>query len=76
MTNHPNRGRSPGPDANPTPAQVIAAREAAKLTRRQAAAVIRGSVRAWEKYELGERRMHPGLFELFILKTQGPSSAP
>lgn len=70
MANHPNRsrrGRSSA--ANPTPAQIRAAREAAGLTQEAAAAKIEGSVRAWEKWEQGERRMHPGLFQLFLIKT-------
>jgi putative transcriptional regulator len=66
--NHPNRGQR-GPNSNPTPAEVRAAREAAGLTQPMAAAVVRGSMRAWQDWESGARRMPPGLFELFQIKT-------
>jgi len=73
VANHPNRSkRNPSLEANPTPAQIVAARQAAELTQAAAAAKIGGSVRAWEKWEAGERRMHPGLFELFLIKTGQP----
>lgn len=74
MSTHPNRSkRQTLPKANPTPAQVRAAREAAGLTQTQAAAVIYATLRAWQNWEsedLAEgRRMHPQLFEAFLLKT-------
>ena len=73
VANHPNRSkRNPSLEANPTPAQIVAARQAAELTQAAAATKIDGSVRAWEKWEAGERRMHPGLFELFLIKTGQP----
>jgi len=76
VANHPNRSkRNRSSSANPTPAQVIAAREAAGLTQSQAAEKIGGTLRAWQAYEdAGEngRRMHPGLFELFLIKTGQP----
>lgn len=67
MPNHPNRGTK-GAAAGPDPAAIIAAREAAKLTQVQAAELIHGTRRGWQEYEAGNRRMHPGLFELFCLK--------
>ena len=78
MTNHPNRSRRPGVrGANPTPAQVRAAREACGMTIAQAAAVIYASPRTWEDWEATPtvarpalRRMHPGLYLLFLLLTQ------
>jgi putative transcriptional regulator len=71
MATHPNRGRDRGRNAhaNPTPLQIAAAREKAQLTQTEAANVIRGSLRAWQDYEGGQRRMHPGLWELFLIKT-------
>jgi putative transcriptional regulator len=66
MTNHPNRNKSAG--ANPTPDGIRAAREAAGLTQTEAASLIHGSMRAWQEYEAGNRRMHPGLWELFRMK--------
>lgn len=53
----------------PTPQQVKAAREAAGLTQTAAATLIYSTCRAWQKWEGGEARMHPGMFELFELKT-------
>lgn len=73
MTGHPNRGSAAGHARNPTPAEVRAAREAAGLTQTQAAGLIHATLRAWQGWEapegeLGARRMHPGLWELFRLK--------
>lgn len=53
---------------NPTPAEIVSARVAAGLSVREAAELIHGSLQAWEAWEAGERRMHPGLFELFNRK--------
>lgn len=53
---------------NPTPAQIRSARIAAGLTQTQAAALIYSSLRSWQQWEAGDRRMHPGLFELFKIK--------
>ena len=68
MTNHPNRGQS-GPASTPTPAAIRAAREAAGLSQTAAAALIHSSLGAWQKWEAGERRMHPAFFELFLIKS-------
>lgn len=67
MGAHPNRGPK-GPSSNPTPEQVRAAREAAGLTQSQAATLIHSTMRAWQEWEVGNRRMHPGLWELFRAK--------
>lgn len=72
MTNHPNRGQR-GPASNPTPGEIRAAREAAGLTQMQAAALIHGTLRAWQNWEAppddaNARRMHPGLWELFRIR--------
>lgn len=67
MPSHPNRGPK-GPSANPTPEQIRAAREAAGLTQTEAATLIHSTMRAWQEWEAGNRRMHPGLWELFCLK--------
>lgn len=71
MPNHPNRGRG-GPSANPNPTDVIALREGAGLTQSQAAAMVHSGLRTWQQWEAGDRRMHPGLWELFRLKIQAP----
>jgi len=67
MASHPNRGRPSGA-SNPAPATIRAAREAAGLTQTQAAAIVHGTLRAWQEWEAGNRRMHPGLWELFSIK--------
>lgn len=54
----------------PTPAEIRAAREAAGLTQQEAGELIHGSRRAWQDYESGARKMHPGLWELFMAKAQ------
>ena len=55
---------------NPPPSEIRAAREAAGLTQTQAGELIHGSRRAWQDYEAGNRKMHPGLWELFQSKAQ------
>lgn len=75
MTSHPNRSKTNRhAKANPTPAEVRAAREKAGLTQTDAAAVIYGTLRAWQNWEnetdpAEQRRMHPAIFELFLAKT-------
>lgn len=53
---------------SPSPAAVKAARSAAGLTQEQAGAAVGVARRTWQDWERGERRMPPGLFELFNLK--------
>lgn len=78
MGNHHNRSRrTRGPYSNPTPAEVLAAREAAGLTQTEAAIKVRGRLRSWQHYEapigtVDHRHMPPGLFELFLIKTGQP----
>jgi|CXWL01.1.fsa_nt_gi hypothetical protein len=75
VANHPNRSRQPGAKREPRAADVIAAREVAKETQSDAAARIRGTLRSWQAYEdsgANGRRMHPGLFELYLIKTGQP----
>lgn len=66
MTSHPNRGRA---KINPTAKQVTDARRNAGLTQQEAAALIYCSMRAWQQWEAGERRMHGAMWELFQIKT-------
>lgn len=49
--------------------QVIKARARAKLTQAEAAALVHSTARRWREWEAGDHRMHPGLFELFRIKT-------
>lgn len=69
MTAHPNRSRAAGPASNPSPEQVRAARETAGLTQTQAGQAVFGTLRTWQDWESGQRRMHPGLWTLFLLRT-------
>lgn len=62
--------------ANPTPAQVRAAREAVQarlacgITDAQdwCADKLHTSRRAFQQWETGDRRMHPAFWELFRIK--------
>lgn len=67
MASHPNRGPK-GPASNPAPAEIRAARTAAGLTQTEAGAVIYCTLRGWQDWESGARRMHPALWELWRIK--------
>lgn len=54
---------------NPTPEEIRAARQAAGLTQTQAGALLHTTVRTWQQWEAGDRKMHPAFWELFRLKT-------
>lgn len=69
MSNHPNRSKE-SPARNPKPREVVEAREAAGLTQSQAAAIVYVTLSGWQRWEQGERAMHPAFWELFRLKTQ------
>ena len=70
-TNHPNRTRdADSPYANPRPEEIQASRAEAGMTQAEAAEVVLGSVRAWQNWEQAERRMHPGLWLLWQLRTR------
>lgn len=56
---------------SPLPAKIRAARKGAKLTQTQAAALVSCSMRAFQEWEAGNRRMPGGLWELFLLKIAG-----
>lgn len=74
VPNHPNRGqRANKVAANPTPAEILRAREDAGLTQQQAAALVHTSWHSWAKWEASasdenNRRMHPATWELFQVK--------
>lgn len=54
---------------NPLPEDIRAGREAADLTQTAAARLVYHSLRNWQQWEGGERKMDPALWELFRLKT-------
>lgn len=66
--------------ASPLPALIKSTRLAAHLTQTQAGLLVHSALRSWQAYESGERKLHPGLWELFQLKiapgTHNPDSTP
>jgi putative transcriptional regulator len=69
MTNHPNRSSRGNPAANPTPLEIESARKAAGLSQAAAAKLVHATLNAWQKWEVGDRRMHPAFWELFRIKS-------
>ena len=55
-------GHVPSADA------IRTAREAAGLTQTEASELIWCSLRAWQQWEAGDRRMHAAFWELFTTK--------
>lgn len=54
---------------SPTPDQIRAARVVAGLSQPEAGALILSSKRSWENWEHGRAKMHPGLFDYFLIRT-------
>ncbi len=52
---------------SPTADEVRAARLAAGMTQDAAAETVLSARRAWQDWESGARRMHPGLWQLFLI---------
>ena len=73
--NHPNRSRRDIPAANPRPEEIRAVRAAGGQTQTQAARSIYCTLRAWQEWEAGNRRMHPAKFELYLIKLQHRTDA-
>ena len=58
----------------PAPADITAARQAAKLTQQQAADLIGYSRRGWQDAENGKNKLQAAAWALFLLATgQHPS---
>ena len=55
---------------SPSPVTIKKAREAAGQTLAQAAAEVHADLRSWQKWEAGDRKMHPAFWDLYQLKTQ------
>lgn len=69
MPTHPNRSRRTNhPARNPRPSDIRAWREAHDLTQTQAAVLVHTTLRAWQQWEHGDRRMHPAMWELAQIK--------
>lgn len=73
VPHHPRRNLRPGNTRVPTPEEVRAAREKVGMTKAAAAVKVHATEEGWEKWESlspeRNRRMPPGLFELFLIKT-------
>ncbi len=54
--------------SSPAPEEIRAARKAAGLSQSVAAELVHSKLRTWQQWEAGDRKMHPGLWELFRLK--------
>lgn len=68
--NHPNRSKANRSIAsNPTPTEVLRAREVAGLTQAEAGKLIFSSERAVQDWETGARRMHPATWLAFLIAT-------
>lgn len=50
---------------NPTLKQIKQARLDSGLTQSQAAEMVHSNLRSWQKWEAGDRKMHPAMWELF-----------
>ena len=75
MLNHQNRSLAANQAKNPTPDEIHKARIDAGLTQKQAGALVYVSDKAWRNWEsdksiLSHRRMHPAIWELFLIKTK------
>jgi DNA-binding transcriptional regulator YiaG len=55
---------------SPVPEDIRAARQAAGLTQTAAGALLHTTCRTWQKWEAGDRQMHPAMWELFCIKCQ------
>lgn len=65
---HNNRSQR-GLSRNPNPGEILAARTKAGLTQTEAGKVLHTTVRVWQQWESGERRMHSAFWQLFKIKT-------
>jgi putative transcriptional regulator len=55
---------------SPSAEKVRRGRKAAGLTQADAGSLVLSSRRAWQEWESGNRSMHPGLWELFLIYAQ------
>jgi len=59
---------------HPSPELIKATRIRYGLTQTAAGHLVHGGLRSWQQWEQGARRMHPGLWELFLLKVEYPET--
>jgi len=61
--NHANRSKkSHGDESNPRAEELVAFREKYNLTQTEAAKLAMSTMRTWQLWETGERRMHPAIW--------------
>lgn len=53
---------------SPTPEQLKSARMALGFTQKEAAELVHVTLRAWQLWEAGERKMPAGIWELCVIK--------
>lgn len=53
---------------SPAPDKIRATRERAGITQTEAAELLHTSLRSFQQWEAGDRRMHPAFWELLTLK--------
>jgi DNA-binding XRE family transcriptional regulator len=53
---------------SPTPDQLKSTRKALGYTQKEAAELVHVSLRAWQLWEAGDRKMPPGIWELCVIK--------
>lgn len=67
---HPNRSTraDDASERNPKPEEIREAREAARMTPKQAGELIYCTATRWQEWEAGTKRMHPAFWELWNAK--------
>lgn len=54
---------------SPTPELLKKTRKLLGYTQREAAEIVHVSLRAWQLWEAGDRKMPPGIWELCVIKS-------
>lgn len=54
---------------SPTPEAIRQARNNRGMTQTEAAALVYAPMRTWQDWEGAKTKMHPAIFELFLIKT-------
>lgn len=68
MTKHSDLGRRHNPAISPSPENIKALRLLNNLTQTEAAAKVYRNCRCWQRWEAGDSKMDPAIFELFVIK--------
>jgi putative transcriptional regulator len=56
--------------SNPDPFDIQSYRKDAGITQKKAAEMLHTSIRAYQQWEAGDRKMHPAFWELFLIKLE------